>query len=129
ATAHGKLSPVKRFTTHNCISANSMKKLILKTPLDRKLSPITGWTRKHWEEVFYALMKGIVDSASPGGARQRIPGPRSHHGLLADELEGFTRSMFLSGPWLHSSKVGAYSWKGQKVDVAGFYRRGILAGT
>jgi hypothetical protein len=106
-----------------------MKKLTLKTPLNRSLSPITGWTRQHWEEVFYALMKGIVDSASPAGARQRIPGPRSHHGLLADELEGFTRSLIMSGPWLNSSKTGAYSWQGSKVDVAGFYRRGILAGT
>jgi len=106
-----------------------MKKLNLQTPLDYDLSPITGWTRKHWEEVFCFLMKGIVDSASEGGARQRIPGPRSHHGLLADELEGFTRSMILAGPWLNSSQSGRYSWEGKEVDVAGFYRRGILAGT
>jgi hypothetical protein len=106
-----------------------MKKLTLKTPLDKKISPITGWTRKHWEEVFFNLMKGIVDSASPGCARQRIDGPRSHHGLLADELEGFTRSMIMSGPWLNSSKDGKYVWKGEKVDVAGFYSKGILAGT
>jgi hypothetical protein len=79
--------------------------------------------------VFFALMKGIVESASPGGARQRIPGPRSHHGLLADELEGFTRSMIMAGPWLHGSKTGTYTWKGVKVDVATFYRKGILAGT
>jgi len=106
-----------------------VKKLILKSPANRTLSPITGWTRQHWEETFYALMKGIVDSASPAGARQRIPGPRSHPGLLADELEGFTRSLIMSGPWLHSSKTGAYSWQGAKVDVASFYRKGILAGT
>ena len=106
-----------------------MKKLTLKTPLNKTVSPITGWTRKHWEEVFFALMKGIVESASPGGARQRIPGPRSHHGLLADELEGFTRSMIMAGPWLHGSKTGVYTWKGAKVDVAAFYRKGILAGT
>ncbi len=93
------------------------------------LSPLTGWTRKHWEEVFRALMKAIVASASPACARQRIPGPRSHHGLLADELEGFTRSMIMAGPWLHSSKNGTYSWNGGNVDVAGFYRQGILAGT
>src|SRR5215471_18801808 len=101
-----------------------MKKLDLKTPLNFKDSAVTGWTRKHWEEVFYALMKGIVDSASPGGARQRIPGPRSHHGRVADELEGFTRSMIMSGPWLKTSREGTYKWNGQKVDVAGFYRKG-----
>ena len=106
-----------------------MKKLTLHTPFDRTRSPITGWTRRHWEEIFRTLMTGIVDSASPGCARQRIPGPRSHHGLLADELEGFTRSMIMAGPWLDSSADGAYAWQGRKVDVADFYRKGILAGT
>jgi hypothetical protein len=106
-----------------------MRKLDLKTPLDLETSPITGWTRGHWEEAFFSLMKPIVDSASPGGARQRIPGPRSHHGQLADELEGFSRSMILSGPWLSTSRDGSFSWQGAKVDVAEFYRRGLLAGT
>src|SRR5256885_4042951 len=106
-----------------------MRKLLLKTPSDFHTSPFTGWTRGHWEEVFCALMKAVVDSASEGGARQRIPGPRSHHGLLADELEGFTRSMILAGPWLHGSADGTYPWQGGVVDVAGFYRKGILAGT
>jgi hypothetical protein len=106
-----------------------MRKLALETPPDLASSPITGWTRRHWEEVFHALMKGIVDSASEGGARQRIPGPRSHHGLLADELEGFTRSMIMAGPWLDGSPEGTYQWQGSTVDVAGFYRKGILAGT
>jgi hypothetical protein len=106
-----------------------MRKLELKAPADTALSPITGWTRQHWEEAFYALMKAIVDSASPGGARQRIPGPRSHHGLLADELEGFTRSMILAGPWLNASKEGTYKYGSATVDVGAFYRQGILAGT
>lgn len=106
-----------------------MKKINIKAPLNYKSSPITGWTRKHWEEMFYELMNGIVDSASPACARQRIDGPRSHHGLLADELEGFTRSMLMAGPWLNSSKDGKYNWKGKKVNVAEFYSKGILAGT
>ena len=106
-----------------------MKKLRLKTKLNFSVSPLTGWTRKHWEEIFFSLMKGIIDSASPGCARQIIPGPRSHHGLIADELEGFTRSMFMAGPWLNSSVEGKFVWNGFKVDVADFYRKGILAGT
>jgi hypothetical protein len=106
-----------------------MKQLHLHTPLNKTASPITGWTRTHWEEIFFHLMKGIVDSASPGCARQRIPGPRSHHGLLADELEGFTRSMIMAGPWLHGSKTGSYPWLKTEIDVADFYRKGILHGT
>src|SRR3954454_3127357 len=106
-----------------------MRTLRLTTPPDYHLSQFTGWTRRHWEELFFARCKPIVDSASPGGARQRIPGPPSHHGQLADELEGFTRSMILAGPWLSSSPEGTYPWQGSTVDVGAFYRRGILAGT
>lgn len=106
-----------------------MKKLIFTQPYDYNLAPFTGWTRKHWEEAFFVLMKGIVDSASEGGARQRIPGPRSHHGLLADEMEGFSRSFIMAGPWLYQSKTGKYSLHGEEIDAAGYYRRGILAGT
>src|SRR3954471_24126579 len=106
-------------TPSRCAASYSraMRRLSLTTPLDYHGSPLSGWTRRHWEEVFYNLMKAIVNSASPGGARQRIPGPRSHHGQLADELEGFTRSMILAGPWLSSSPEGTYPWQGSTVDV------------
>ena len=106
-----------------------MKRLHFTSPPDYRTAPITGWTRRHWEEAFYVLMQGIVESASPGGARQVIPGQRSHHGQLADELEGFTRSMWMAGPWLHGRDDGAFTYEGTTVDVAAFYRRGILAGT
>ncbi len=106
-----------------------MKKLNLTQPLDYTASPISGWSRRHWEETFFVLMKAIVDSASPGGARQVIPGQRSHHGRLADELEGFTRASLMAGPWLHGSSDGVYTLNDETIDVAAFYRRGILAGT
>lgn len=106
-----------------------MPTLHFQTPPDYAASPLSGWTRRHWEEAFFTLMHGIIHSASPGGARQRIPGPRSHHGQLADELEGFTRSMFMAGPWLHHSPQGVFTHRGETVNVGAFYRRGILAGT
>ncbi|MBU1101877.1 MAG: DUF2264 domain-containing protein [Bacteroidetes bacterium] len=106
-----------------------MQKLIFKTPYDFDLSPHTGWTRNHWNETFMVLMRGIINSASEDKARQRIPGPRSHHGLLADELEGFSRSMIMSGPWLNSSSNGQYTYDNKEYNVAEFYRKGILAGT
>ncbi len=105
-----------------------MKKLEFTENYDYKLSPITGWTRKHWEEAFFVMMKGIIANASEGGARQRIPGQRSHHGLLADEMEGFSRTFIMAGPWLNQSKTGKFLYQGEEVDVAVFYRRGILAG-
>jgi hypothetical protein len=109
--------------------SESMKKLSLSVPENPAISPLTGWTRRHWEEVFFTLMKGIVDNASPGGARQRIPGPRSLHGLPADELEGFSRSLFMAGPWLNTAESGMLTFDGETIDVLEFCRRGILAGT
>ena len=106
-----------------------MKTMKFTTPLDPKTAPITGWTRRHWEEAMFVLMQGVLNSASPGNARQRIPGPRSHHGQVADELEGFSRSMFMAGPWLSASKGDTLTFGKETVDVAEFYRRGILAGT
>jgi hypothetical protein len=105
-----------------------MKTISFHTKLDFNKSKITGWTREHWEETFYVLMRGIINSASPACARQVIPGPRSHHGRLADELEGFTRSFIMAGPWLKNG-TSSFEYEGRKYDVAEFYRKGILAGT
>ncbi len=106
-----------------------MKTMTITTPLDPSTASITGWTRRHWEEAMFVLMRGIVDSASPGNARQRIPGPRSHHGQVADELEGFTRSMFMASPWMSSSKTDTLTFGAESINITEFYRRGILAGT
>ena len=106
-----------------------MKKIDFSTPFDYSLSPYSGWTYGHWEESFFNLMSAIVKSASPGKARQLLPGPRSHHGRLADELEGFTRAFIMAGPWLNSSSSGLFEYKGEKYDIGAFYREGILSGT
>src|SRR4030042_1058298 len=106
-----------------------IKRIEYSIPFNYNESGITGWTKKHWEETFFVLMKGIIESSSPYNARQRIPGPRSHHGFLADELEGFTRSFIMAGPWLSQRNDGRYQYKSETIDVADFYKKGILAGT
>ena len=106
-----------------------MRKLELQTPWDFEASSITGWTRGHWEEAFFALMRPLVGSASAGGARQYLPGPRSKHGRVADQLEGFSRSMILAGPWLRGSVNGQLTGQGITIDVAELYQRGLQAGT
>ncbi|MBI9102762.1 MAG: DUF2264 domain-containing protein [Spirochaetales bacterium] len=106
-----------------------MKKLNLTTPFDHELARFSGWSRKHWEESFYKMMVAIMKSSSSSGARQILPGPRSHHGRVADEVEGFSRSFIMAGPWLINSGDGKFHLEGQEYDVAAFYRRGILAGT
>lgn len=106
-----------------------MRRLDLATPWDFGTCPYSGWTRDHWEESFRKLWAPLADSASPGKARQRIPGPRSHHGPLADELEGFSRSFILAAPWLASSGADGFESEGRFLDVAAFYREGLLSGT
>ena len=106
-----------------------MRPIRLSTPYDFARSPESGWTRDHWLEMFADLIVPIVDNASAGRARQVIPGPRSHHGRVADELEGFTRSFIMAGPWLSASESGVVDSVDGKRDVAAFYHEGILAGT
>jgi len=106
-----------------------MKKVELHTPLDYSSSRYSGLTRDHWEEAFKILIAPIIDNASPEGARQVIPGQRSHHGKDADELEGFSRSFIMAGPWLKGSKPGVFEYNSKNYDVGEFYRRGLIAGT
>ncbi|MFE7838823.1 DUF2264 domain-containing protein [Streptomyces sp. NPDC057474] len=65
-------------------------------PADLLLSPLTGWTRAHWEAVADRLLEGLVPYASPGLAQYRLPGRASHSGPLSDGLEGFARSFLLA---------------------------------
>lgn len=106
-----------------------MKKVDLQTPLDYTASRYSGFTRDHWEETFKILIAPILDNASPKGARQLIPGQRSHHGRDADELEGFSRSFIMAGPWLSGSQTGVFELKGNTYNVGEFYRRGLVSGT
>lgn len=106
-----------------------MKTLNLEIAPDFTVSPLTGWTRRHWEGVCFTLMRGVMDSASEGGARIRIAGLCRRHGLAVDEMEGFTRSMFMCGPWLNTSGDGKLTFGGETLDVLEFCRRGVLAGT
>jgi len=106
-----------------------LRRIRFSTPYDYTVSRYSGFTRDHYEEIFRELTAAIIDNASPGCARQLIPGPRSHHGRLADELEGFTRSFIMAGPWLSQKDKASFEWNGRSYDVAEFYRRGIINGT
>lgn len=102
-----------------------MKPLKLTVPLDYQPAPITGWTRKHWEEVFFGLIKGVLASASAGGARIHLAGPQNRY----NQLEGFARSFIMVGPWLRTSKIGMITVAGETINIARFYQQGLLAGT
>jgi len=106
-----------------------MRRLEMATPPDYGQAAYSGWTRAHWVEAFQRLWVPLTLSATPLCARQLIPGPRSHHGQAADELEGFTRSFIMAAPWLAGAGTDGFDLDGVYYDVAGFYKKGILAGT
>ncbi|MFD3477363.1 DUF2264 domain-containing protein [Streptomyces sp. NPDC058695] len=65
-------------------------------PTDRVLSPLTGWTRAHWEALADRQLEALVPYATPGFAQYRLPGRASWSGVVSDGLEGFARSFLLA---------------------------------
>ncbi|MGI5193348.1 DUF2264 domain-containing protein [Streptomyces sp. CA-288835] len=65
-------------------------------PADRVLSPLTGWTRAHWEALADRQLEALVPYATPGLAQYRLPGRTSWSGVVSDGLEGFARSFLLA---------------------------------
>ncbi|EWM10595.1 DUF2264 domain-containing protein [Kutzneria sp. 744] len=59
---------------------------------DRRLSPRTGYTRRHWEAVADGLVEAAWPWASPRGALLHLPGRPSSNGVRSDGLEGYART-------------------------------------
>ena len=92
-------------------------------PEDRKLSPHTGYTRRHWEAVADGLVEAAWRWASPHGALLDLPGPPSANGVRSDGLEGYART-FLAAAFRIAGSGGddPHGWLGR-------YAEGIGAGT
>jgi len=102
----------------------------LHTPEDRKLSPYTGWTREHWLEVFADLMKGCLKYSTAAKSMIRYPGGHgSFYDARTDGMEGFTRMLWMVGPYLYHRRDPRLKLDGRTVDVAQHCREGILVGT
>ncbi|GAB2848137.1 DUF2264 domain-containing protein [Streptomyces deserti] len=91
-------------------------------PPDPTRSPITGWTRAHWEAIADRLLDGLLPYASPGLAQYRLPGPPSHSGPWSDGLEGFARSFLLAAFRIAGSG-------GRAPGLIERYAAGLAAGT
>lgn len=91
-------------------------------PVDRLLSPWTGWTRSHWEALADHLLESAAAYAAPDFAQLRLPGRASWSGVVCDGLEGFARTFLLAGFRI----AGA---RGVGVDRhLERYARGLVAG-
>ncbi|MGX5207837.1 DUF2264 domain-containing protein [Streptomyces violaceus] len=91
-------------------------------PPDPLASPVTGWTRAHWEAIADRLLDALLPYASPGLAQYRLPGPPSHSGPWSDGLEGFARSFLLAAFRIAGSG-------GQQPALIERYAAGLAAGT
>ncbi|WP_422647045.1 DUF2264 domain-containing protein [Actinoalloteichus caeruleus] len=90
---------------------------------DRALSPYTGWTRAHWEDLADRLLLAVRPHASASSALVRLPGTASRSGEWSDGLEGFART-FLSAAFRVAGAGG-----NDPHDLLGWYARGLANGT
>src|SRR5713101_6655543 len=93
-------------------------------PEDRRRSPLTGWTRAHWEHIADVLLEGVRGHASRTHALIFVPDSRgSARRRRSDGLEGFARTFLLAAARLAGSTGEAPG------DLAARYARGLTAGT
>ncbi|QNP69452.1 DUF2264 domain-containing protein [Streptomyces roseirectus] len=66
-------------------------------PPDPARSPVTGYTRAHWETAADTLLAATEPYATPDRALYHFPGDRqSWTGRLSDGLEGYARTLLLA---------------------------------
>ncbi|MFD7770448.1 DUF2264 domain-containing protein [Streptomyces sp. NPDC059787] len=98
-------------------------------PPDLSLSPVTGYTRAHWEGMADRLLTALVPYATPGLAQYRLPGRTGHAGAWSDGLEGYARSFLLAA--FRIAGAGGADTPGSTVigDLVDRYAAGLAAGT
>lgn len=90
---------------------------------DRVRSPLTGWTRNHWERLADHLLDAAARYATPDFAQLRLPGRASHSGVVSDGIEGFARTFLLAAFRIAGAPPGTQD------RLAERYARGLEAGT
>jgi hypothetical protein len=90
---------------------------------DRVLSPLTGWTREHWEHLADHLLEAAARYATPDFAQFRLPGRPSRSGLVSDGIEGFARTFLLAAFRIAGSQGGPEAGR-----LVARYAEGLAAG-
>jgi hypothetical protein len=102
---------------------------VLSSSLDYALSPYTGWTRQHWDELATLVLRGILGFFSPGRSVVNIPGHGTPHGHWVDGLEGYVRSLTVAAPWFVQRGGGEISQGITAIDLLDCYQTGLRHGT
>ncbi|GAB3573224.1 DUF2264 domain-containing protein [Hymenobacter daeguensis] len=120
--AHGQAAPpAPYFDTHVAPAATRLPLFEVKSP-DKKLSPFTGMTRRHWQDAARYLLTGAfsyVHQLDDPMQFPKQPGksyPRSAGQVPTEKLEGLCRTLFMAAPLLKEDpgltlngvKVGDY---------------------
>ncbi|MFJ6453517.1 DUF2264 domain-containing protein [Paenarthrobacter sp. NPDC091669] len=90
---------------------------------DADQSPVTGWTRSHWEATADHWLEHIRDYSSPLKASPRLPGPVTRDGERREGMETVCRSLLMAAPRIAGSQGG------DRLGLAAWYRQSLLAGT
>ncbi|GGX05047.1 DUF2264 domain-containing protein [Streptomyces lomondensis] len=92
-------------------------------PADRTTSPLTGYTRAHWEAAADALLRAVEPHASEDRALYHLPGDRtSWSGRLSDGLEGYARTLLLAAFRRDEKALERYA-DGLAAGVSGVWPR------
>ncbi|MBR8639051.1 DUF2264 domain-containing protein [Streptomyces tuirus] len=92
-------------------------------PADRTTSPLTGYTRAHWEAAADALLAAVEPYATPDRALYHLPGDRaSWSGRLSDGLEGYARTLLLAAFRRDEKALERYA-DGLAAGVSGVWPR------
>ncbi|WP_328468949.1 DUF2264 domain-containing protein [Streptomyces sp. NBC_00448] len=90
---------------------------------DEAGSPLTGWTRAHWDAVGRRWLQRIEPFDSPGGALPRLPGRVTGDGERREGMETVGRSFLLAAPLIAGAPGG------EAEALTERYARALLAGT
>ncbi|MGW1003531.1 DUF2264 domain-containing protein [Streptomyces sp. NPDC002520] len=98
-------------------------------PTDRVRSPLTGWTRAHWEALADRQLAALLPYATAGFAQYRLPGRTSWSGVVSDGLEGFARTFLLAS--FRIAGAGGTDEPGSSVvsHLIERYTEGLTTGT
>ncbi|MFH8281279.1 DUF2264 domain-containing protein [Streptomyces antibioticus] len=92
-------------------------------PPDHVLSPLTGYTRAHWEAAADALLAAVTPYATEDHALYHLPGDHeSWSGRLSDGLEGYARTFLLAAFRRDETALERYA-DGLAAGVSGVWPR------
>ncbi|MFJ7336948.1 DUF2264 domain-containing protein [Streptomyces sp. NPDC101116] len=92
-------------------------------PADRTTSPITGYTRAHWEAAADSLLAAVEPYATGDRALYHLPGDRAGwSGRLSDGLEGYARTLLLAAFRRDEKALDRYA-TGLAAGVSGVWPR------